>query len=108
MYDKNRWKKKLISLAAMSTALLSTAQASGFQSSTIATGTKQLIQDVMGYAVVLCPIVGGLAAVYFLIRRSIADEQDGKMWMKRVTVAVGCGVGGALVSGIITMLASYY
>lgn len=106
MYKK--WKKKVICLMALSALLLTTAQAGGFESSPLATGTKQLIQDIMGYTVVLCPTAGGLAAVYFLIRRAIADEQDGKMWMKRVAVAIGCGVGGALVSGVISLLASYY
>lgn len=100
-------KKKILCLLALALPLLTTAQAS-FADSTIATGTQRLITDIMGFTIILCPIAGGLAGVYFLIRRSVADEQDGKMWSKRVMVAIGCGVGGALVSGIITLLASYY
>lgn len=102
--------KKKIACLMMSTALFLTgAGATGnFGSSNLAVGTKQLLQDVMNFTVVICPVAGGLAAVYFLIRKSMADEQDGKMWSKRIFIAVGCGVGGVLVSGIISMLASYY
>ena len=38
----------------------------------------------------------------------MSDEQDGKMWNKRMFVAIICGVGGALVSGVISTIASYY
>ena len=38
----------------------------------------------------------------------MSDEQDGKMWTKRMVVAIICGAGGALVSGIISTIASYY
>lgn len=102
-------KQKLVSTVILTVLLITTAHAAGgFESSQLANGTKQLIQDVMNWLVIICPVAGGAAGVTFLIRKSIADEQDGKMWMKRFWVAVACGVGGALVSGIISMLASYY
>ena len=76
--------------------------------STVVTGFKKLMADVTKILVYVCPGVGGAAAVYFLIRRSMSDEQDGKMWMRRIYLAVGCGVGGGLVSGIISLISSYF
>lgn len=101
-------KKKATCLMVTAAMLLTTVHAEDFASSTLATGTQRLLHDVMNYLVIICPITGALMAVYFLIRRGVADEQDGKMWTKRIFVSIGCGVGGALVSGIISMLASYY
>lgn len=84
------------------------ASAAGFNDSTLYTGTINLIKDLMGWAMVLCPMFGGLAAVYFMIRRSMADEQEGKMWTNRIVIAIVCGVGGSLVSGLISIVTSYF
>lgn len=84
------------------------AYADNISSSQLGTGLKNLLNDASTYVVVLTPIVGGLAAVYFVIRRSMADEQDGKMWEKRIKTAIICGILGALVGGIIKLIASYF
>lgn len=84
------------------------ASAAGLNDSDIYTGTMNLLADLMLAATIACPTVGGLAAVVFLLRRSMADAQDGKMWMNRVVIAVACGVGGGLVTGLISLIASYY
>lgn len=76
--------------------------------SSIVTGITKLVNDLSTVLMVLCPTVGGAAAVYFTIRRSMADEQDGKMWSKRITTAIICGVAGLLVSGLITLLSGYF
>lgn len=104
-----KWKQKICAAAAALWALTASAFASGnLQSSELGVGIKNMINDVSGFLVVLCPLSGGAAAVYFLIRRSMADEQDGKMWTHRIHVAILCGVAGMLVSGIITLLSSYF
>ena len=104
-----KMKKKIVCLLMSAALLITGAGATGnFGTSNLAVGTKQLLQDVMNFAVIICPTAGGLAAIVFLIRKAMSDEQDGKMWTKRMYVAIICGVGGALVSGIISMLASYY
>ncbi len=92
------------------TAMITTvpAFATGISDSTLGTGVKHLLTDLSTYLVIICPIAAALAAVYFIIRRSMADEQDGKFWQKRITVAIICGVGGLLVSGIIALIASYF
>ena len=80
----------------------------GFAGSKLATGTLNLANDVSTWLCILGPIVGGLFAVYYLIRRSMADETDGKMWTKRAWAAGICGVGVLLVSSMIAILTGYY
>lgn len=104
-----KMKKKIVCLLMSAALLITGAGATGnFASSDLAVGTRQLLQDVMNFAVIICPIAGGLAAIVCLIRKAMSDEQDGKMWNKRMFVAIICGVGGALVSGVISTIASYY
>lgn len=84
------------------------ATGGGFAESKLATGTLNLANDVSSWLCMLGPVVGGLYAVYYLIRRSMADETDGKMWTKRAWTAGIIGVGVLLVSGIIALLTGYY
>lgn len=79
-----------------------------FASSNAATGTMALIHDLTLWLTALGPIVGGLFAIWFTIRRSMADETDGKQWTKRIITAVICGVGVMLISGIIAVITGYY
>lgn len=80
----------------------------GFAGSDFAQGTMNLVNDVSIWFIVLCGVVGTAAAVYCLIRRSMADEADGKMWTKRCTTAVICAVAGALVGSIVAVISGYY
>lgn len=100
--------KKAVSLWAACAALTVAAGATGIEGSPLGLGLKKMVADVSSFLIVLCPLIGGVTAVYFLIRRSMADEQDGKMWMHRVVVAVVCGVAGALVGGVIALVSSYF
>ena len=84
------------------------ASAGGLADSTLGVGVRQLFSDVSAYLMILCPTAGGAAAVYFAIRRAMADEQDGKLWMKRITTAIICGVGGCLASVLISTLSKYF
>lgn len=76
--------------------------------SQLGTGLTNLMNDLSTWLIILAPSVAGAAAVYFVIRRAMADEQDGKLWEKRIKTAIICGVAGALVGGIIKLLASYF
>lgn len=91
------------------TAMISPAYATatGIQSSTFYIGLVKFLNDLMTVLMVACPVVGGLAAVFFTIRRSMADEQDGKMWTKRIVTAIICGVLGGLITGLISLLTGY-
>ena len=98
-----------LAAAVLTPMLLATAvYADNISNSTVGTGLKNLLNDLSTYVVVLSPIVGALAAAYFVTRRSMSDEQDGKMWEKRIKTAIICGVGGALVGGIIKLISSYF
>ncbi len=77
-------------------------------SSTIGTGISALINDVLTWLMILSPIAGGAAATYFFIRKSAADEQDGKMWQKRIHTAIICGVAGLLSSVLISIVSGYF
>lgn len=84
------------------------ASADNLANSTVGMGIKNMLNDLSSFGMVIGPTVGGAAAVYFLIRRSMADEQDGKMWSRRIWIAVICGVAVLLVSGIISLISSYF
>lgn len=109
MKKLNTKKATVLLLALLLPAVLVTpAFAGGLADSTLGAGLKNLINDVFLYLTILCPLAGGLMAVYFVIRWSMSDEQDGKLWEKRIKTAIICGVGGCLVSGIITLISSYF
>lgn len=90
------------------TAMPLAASANNLTASSIGTGIQNLVGDLSGLLLILCPSIGAIAAIYFLIRRSMADEQDGKMWTKRITISVICGFAGMLVSGLIALISSYF
>ncbi|MEG2420823.1 MAG: hypothetical protein RSB55_04685 [Oscillospiraceae bacterium] len=105
---KKKMRRIGLSIFAATATLMSYASAGNLSGSAIVTGTKSLLSDASTVMVVLCPIAGALAAGYCLVRKSMSDENDGKMWTKRMTVAIGCGVGGLLISGVIAMISGYY
>ena len=71
-----------IALITVAVCLLAVpASAGGLADSTLGVGVRQLFSDVSAYLMILCPTAGGAAAVYFAIRRAMADEQDGKLSM---------------------------
>lgn len=105
---KSKLFTKLIHAVPMLIALTTRVSASGLQQSVFYTGTAKLISDAMLVATILCPSICGLVAVIFAVRRGMADEQDGKMWTRRIYTAMICGVLGGLISGIIALVASYY
>ncbi|MEM5780047.1 MAG: hypothetical protein AAGU02_02740 [Lawsonibacter sp.] len=101
-------KQKAAGLITAAMLSVTTAWAEDFGDSKLATGSVNLVHDVTTWLLVLCPLAGGAAALVFLIRRGMADEQDGKMWNTRILVSIICGVAGFVVSGVINMLSSYY
>lgn len=88
--------------------LATAAMAEGVADSTIVTGTTRLLSDLSTALMILCPTVSGVVAIYFAIRRSMADETDGKMWEKRIKISIICAIGGPLLIGLISLIAGYY
>lgn len=103
-----RFMKHLIPSVLVIACMTVPARADNLVNSAVGTGVKNLLNDLSSYMMIIGPIVGGGAAVYFLIRRSMADEQDGKMWSRRIWIAILCGVAVLLVSGIISLISSYF
>lgn len=105
----NKFKKKYAACCAAITCLLTAAaRGADLSESPLGVGLKRLLSDVSTYILVLSPIIAGVAAVVFLIRRSMADQADGKLWSHRIIVAVICGVGGMLVGGVIELITGYF
>ena len=95
-------------ISAFVAGVISPAQANGIQTSTFFVGLMNFLNDLMTVLTIACPVVGGLAALVFTTRRSMADEQDGKMWNKRIYTAIICGVAGCLISGVIALITGYF
>lgn len=98
----------LLLIAALTVPAAAAETGGGLTGSTLYTGTMQLVNDIGTVVTIACPVICGVVAIVFAIRRSMADEQEGKMWMKRIITAIACGVGGGLIAGIITLISSYY
>ncbi|BCN29524.1 Mbov_0395 family pilin-like conjugal transfer protein [Anaeromicropila herbilytica] len=83
-------------------------ETSSIAGSTFGKGLIKLLGDVSAFLLVLSPIVGGLFAVYFFIRKNAADEQDQKQWNKRLIITGVCVVGAVLVSSMIQVITGYF
>lgn len=77
-------------------------------SSSLVTGLNRLINDASSVLMAAAIPVATIAAAFFLIRRSIADQQDQKQWTDRAKAAIICGIGALVVGGLIKVLASYF
>ncbi len=107
MKKKNRVGKMTL-MAAMVMLSVQTAYAGGITDSNLAVGTQRLFEDISKVLMILGPITAAAFAGYFVIRRGMADEQDAKVWQKRITASVICGVAVLLVGGLINLISSYY
>lgn len=111
MKIKSRIKKVVekISLTSMGMVFLTqTAFAGSIESTTLATGTQQLISDITSWLTGIGAILTVLMVVYCLVRRNMADEMDHKKWQQRMTVSLVSGIGVVVASSVINVLVSYY
>ena len=76
-------------------------------SSQIGKGIKSIVNDVCGYLLILAPIIGVGAVVYFLIRKGMADQQEQPMWQKRVVTAIICTVLAEAAVAVVNLVMSY-
>jgi len=90
-------------------AFMSAPDALGnISTSKLATGTQKLITDLTAWLLVVAPLVTVVAVIYFLIRKTIADEMDAKRWDSRIKVALICCIGVVVASGLINLIIGYY
>ena len=78
------------------------------ENSTFYQGLMNLLQDISLAVTIGGPLICVICAGVFLARRSMADEQEGKMWNKRIATALICAVAIGLVAGLVTLLTSYF
>lgn len=77
--------------------------------SAMGTGFRNLIDDSMGYVLIILPILVALAVAYFSARKNFAeDEQDGKMWSKRIKTSFICLVIGECSATLVKVFMSYF
>ena len=109
-------KRKLARILVVALAIISvftgycfaTEGTGGINNTTLVTGTQNLITDLTNWALVVTPILTALLVVYYLIRKSAADEMDGKRWDSRVRIALICCIGVVIASGLINVIIGYY
>lgn len=99
-------KINVLALTMMCTA--TSVKAADIASSSLATGTKNLIADVTSYITGIGIAVTVLMVVYCLIRRNMADEMDHRKWQQRMTVSGISGIGIVVASSVINIIFSYY
>lgn len=92
-----------------STLLCSNVYATGgIQKSKLVTGTNNLVSDLTKWLTILSIPVTIFLIIYFFIRKGAADEQDQKMWQKRINVSLACGIGAILASSLVNIIVGYY
>jgi len=82
--------------------------ADGIESTSIVTGTQKLISDLTNWLLIIAPTVTILLVGYYLLRKSAGDEMDAKRWDSRIKIAIICCIGVVVMSGLISVLMSYY
>lgn len=99
----------MLATAALALSMFVTpARAAGIADSDLGKGITRLIQDATAFVGIAGCAIAILAAMGFFAIRALADEQDAKMWNKRIKWAVICAVAIPLVSAVVNLLASYF
>lgn len=75
---------------------------------TVVQGFIKLLNDALTVLLVLAPLAGGVCVVFFLIRRSAADEMDQKKWNNRIVTAVISTIGAVVGVSLLNMLLGYF
>ena len=76
--------------------------------SVIATGTKKLITDVSSWLTGIAIAVTGVVCVALFIARGLSDEQDKKMWDKRIKTTIVSGILAITITSLIGVIAGYF
>lgn len=115
-FTLNKIKKNLGKLAlsamivfiAVNKFCIETFATGGIASSKLATGFQKLVNDGTIWLTVIAIPVTVFLVVFFAIRKGAADEQDQKMWQKRITTALVCGIGVILASSVVNVISGYF
>ena len=77
-------------------------------SSILVTGTIKLLNDLITALTGIALLVATVMGFYYLAKKSVCDEQEGKMLSRRFIIALGCCVMITLVKVVIQLITSYY
>ncbi|MCL2050838.1 MAG: hypothetical protein FWG91_03765 [Lachnospiraceae bacterium] len=71
-------------------------------------GTIKAVNDISTIFLIMLPIVGIAAIIYFQIRKSIADENDQKKWHERSMIAIIAIIVGVSASAVVKVIVNSY
>lgn len=108
MQKESITKKAILLFTTIQILYFSAINTWAIQSNKVVTGTKKLFEDALGGLKIVGPAACALLAGYFFLRKGGADEQDQKMWQKRINTAVVAAVGIVLITSIIEVILGYF
>lgn len=76
--------------------------------SILVTGTINLLNDVTTALTTISLIIAIIMSIYCLAKKSTCDEQEGKMYNRRLFGVISCSVLITLIKVIIQVITSYY
>lgn len=79
-----------------------------FANSVIVTGTKNLIADVSSWLTGIAITVTAVVCVGLFIARGLSDDQDKKMWDKRIKTTIVSGILAITITSLIGVIAGYF
>ena len=105
---RNRIYTAISSFMAMTFLTVSGFAQGDIANSVIATGTKKLITDVSAWLTGIAIGVTGVVCVALFIARALSDEQDKKMWDKRIKTTIVSGILAITITSIVGIVAGYF
>lgn len=108
MQKESITKKAILLFTTIQILYFSAINTWAIQSNKVVTGTKKLFEDAMGGLKIVGPTACALLAGYFFLRKGGADEQDQKMWQKRINTAIVAAVGIIVIASVIEAVLKYY
>lgn len=72
------------------------------------TGTKNLIADVSSWLTGIAITVTAVVCVGLFIARGLSDDQDKKMWDKRIKTTIVSGILAITITSLIGVIAGYF
>lgn len=80
-----------------------------FGSSTLATGTTNLLNDVSSWLIGISLVVGGVVIAYSAIRYGAADNvQDKEDYKKKIKTAIIATIIATLATSLLKLIVGYY
>lgn len=105
---RNRIYNAISSFMAVAFLTMSVFAEGNIANSVIATGTKKLIADVSSWLTGIAITVTAVVCVGLFIARGLSDDQDKKMWDKRIKTTIVSGILAITITSLIGVIAGYF